>query len=196
MELFLLDAAELSAEDTELLRRRFPKRWERARRMANRIDGRSVLAAGLLLCRVLGVERENSLLYTPEGRPSLAGGPDFSLSHSGGRCVLAVGRGRVGVDLEKLDPGNLIAAEAALRPEELAWIAPAPCERFHVLWTRKESIYKALGGFSDPREIPALDGCLPAGLCVRSTVEDGFALSVCTDGEPVEAGPLAIKRIQ
>lgn len=192
MELYLLEAAEITPEEIKLVRRCFPRRYERARRMAKPEDARCVLGSGVLLYRVLQLRDEALLQVSPEGRPWLPGGPAFSLSHSGGRCVLAVGKGRVGVDLELLDPENLIAAPAALTPEELEWIRPAPLERFHVLWTRKESLYKAIGGFSDPKEIPALDGRLPEGLFVKSILKDGWALGLCSEEEPGSIEPVKL----
>lgn len=195
MKLFFLDAADLSPTDVRLVREYFPERFAQAERMVNRQDGRSVLAAGVLLARILGVEDERQLCKTPEGRPYLRGGPAFSLSHSGGRCVLAAGGRKLGVDIEKLDESNLLAARVALTQEELAWIEPSPLERFHILWTRKESLYKALGGFSDPKEIPALDGMQPEGLHIRSRILNGFALSLCSDVDPGEPEPVHLNHI-
>ena len=192
MELYRLDAADLDAAECRFLQARFPRRWARAARCLRLEDRRSILAAGALLHRVLGLEDEAQLCLDPAGRPFLPGGPSFSLSHSGGRCVLALGRGRLGVDLERLEPDNLPAAEAALRPEELVWIRPAPLERFHILWTRKESLYKALGGYEDPKQIPALGPPWPEGLFVKSTVRAGFALSLCGEEDPGELSPVVL----
>lgn len=182
VRLYMLDSRALTEADMEPVRRRFPARFARACRMRREEDRRSVIGSGLLLLRALGVEDEASLRRTPAGRPYLEQGPVFSLSHSAGRCLLAVGDGtRIGADLERLDPANLQAAEAALGPEELAWMRKAPLERFHLLWTRKESVFKALGGYAEPREIPTREGELPPGMRLCSAVLEGFALSVCAD---------------
>ena len=179
MKLFMLDYNDVCEDDIRAVRALFPKRFERAARFSNKGEGAGVIAAGVLLWRVLGIKDERDVLFNAEGKPYLPDGPEFSISHSGGLCVLAVSDGPIGVDIEKLDESNLIAAPASLAKEELEWIAPAPIERFHLLWTRKESIYKALGGFTDPRQIPALEERLRNGLCVNSTLLDGRALSVC-----------------
>lgn len=185
MKLFVLDAENVSEEDISLVRARFPRRYERAMRLVKNEDRLASIAAGALLWRVLGAD-ESMIITAAEGRPYLAEGPEFSLSHSRGRCVLAVSDTRIGVDIEWMDESDLIAAGAALTEAELEWIAPDPLERFHILWTRKESIYKAVGGFEDPRDIEALDGRLPAELIIKSTVAEGFALSVCSQAGDTE----------
>ena len=87
-------------------------------------------------------------------------------------------------DVSQVEENCRIAADAApdsLGPEELAWMRKAPLERFHLLWTRKESVFKALGGYAEPREIPTREEELPPGMRLRSAVLEGFALSVCAD---------------
>ena len=193
MRIYRLDGAELTEAELRLVRERFPRRWARASRLLREEDRLELLAAGVLLHGVLGISDEEQIRRTAEGKPWLEAGPAFSLSHSGGRCVLAVGEGPLGVDLERLDPGNLIAAEAALTEAELAWITPAPLERFHLLWTRKESVYKAVGGYRDPKQIEVLEGAGPGGLIVKSLLLEGFALSVCAGKEPGSLVPIPIR---
>lgn len=189
MRLYGLDIKEVGEGEESMVRRLFPARYARAERIIKREDRLACIAAGALIHAVLGVE-ESGLSRTPEGKPYIEGGPGFCVSHSGGRCVLAVGQGRIGVDIEKLDEDNLLAAPAALTQEELEWIKASPLERFHILWTRKESIYKAVGGYTDPKQIPSLDGRLPTGLFVESTIIEGFAISLCSDTE--RPGPINI----
>ena len=192
----MLDSKALTEADVMLVRRCFPARYARSCRMRREEDRRSIIGSGILLHRVLGLADETRLCQTPAGKPYLEGGPAFSLSHSAGRCLLAVGEGRcVGADLERLDPDNLQAAEAALSPEELAWIREDLLTRFHILWTRKESVFKALGGYADPKQIPALEKDLPSGLSIQSTILEGFALSVCADEKLSGLGPAFIKTI-
>ena len=192
MRLLYYDAEDVTYDELRLVSRRFPLRYNRASRIVNRADRLCVIAAGVLICKVLGVD-ESGLKLTPDGKPYICGGPEFSISHSGGRCVLAVGEGRIGVDIERLDESSLIAAEAALTREELCWIAPDPLTRFHLLWTRKESIFKAVGGFEDPKQIPALEGSVPSGLFVKSALLSGYALSVCSTREFGVIDPISIK---
>lgn len=192
VKLFMHDTDRVSDEDIRSVRACFPDRYSRAVRMIDSRDGLAVIAAGALMIRALGVTEESRVLKNAEGKPYIAGGPEFSISHSRGRCVLAVSRRRVGVDIERLDESNLIAAGYALTDEEREWIAASPTERFHLLWTRKESVYKAVGGFREPREIPSLDRRIPRGLYVKSVISDGYALSVCSEEE---IGPIEPTRI-
>ena len=188
MRVYMLEADRVSAAKLAMVRERFPRRYARAMRYANPEDARTCIAAGVLLAAVLGIRDESLIRLTSEGKPYLDEGPAFSLSHSGNRCVLAVGAGRLGVDIERLAPDNLIAARAALTERELDWISAALLERFHLLWTMKESVYKAVGGYTDPRQISVLDG-LPDGLFLSSRIFDGYALSVCSEEELVDIEP-------
>jgi 4'-phosphopantetheinyl transferase len=92
---------------------------------------------------------------SPWGRPELADGPFFNLSHSGSTGIVAVdAKAPVGVDVE-LPDRNLQAGwlESVLCPEEKARIAAAGFEPRSLLrlWVRKEAVLKALGrGLSFP----------------------------------------------
>jgi 4'-phosphopantetheinyl transferase len=87
------------------------------------------------------------------GKPRLPDHPelDVSVSHTGGHVAVALARGpRVGVDVERIrdiDVNEL--ARSAFASYEAAELAALPAaERttaFFDLWTRKESIVKALG---------------------------------------------------
>ena len=92
----------------------------------------------------------------PGGRLYLPDHPgfDFNLSHTGGWIALGICQeGRIGVDIETIDPtfpAMEIAAEFFL-PEECDWIAQGSVERFFHLWTAKEALMKATGrGMSLP----------------------------------------------
>lgn len=88
----------------------------------------------------------------PHGKPSLRGGPEFSVSHSTDRFLVAVSeRGEIGVDVElPATPRNLdAAARFALSPDEAAALAAlAETVRARAMlriWTAKEAALKALG---------------------------------------------------
>jgi len=112
------------------------------------------------------------------GKPALAGGAlGFSLSHSRGLALIAIGEGEIGCDIERRDPAFACAATAErfFAPAErrrLAGLRPDDyCEGFYNGWTRKEAFLKAVGcGLSRPLDSfvvslapgePArlLDGC-------------------------------------
>lgn len=106
------------------------------------------------LGRLLGVRPADvAITYNAWGKPELAGGPFFNLSHAGRRAVFAVDElAPVGVDIEIDDP----AAEqgwfdAVLSPRERAEfdVGCRAIPEFLRLWVRKEAIVKAIGrGFS------------------------------------------------
>ena len=183
MRLYWIGADAVEENDISYIRARFPLRAERAERYVKREDRLSAYAGGLLLDRVLGAD-ESRIAIRADGKPLIENGPFFSLSHSGGRCVLAANDAPVGVDIELMDEGNLIAARGALTRAELEWISPEPLTRFHLLWTRKESLFKALGGADDPVKIEALSD-RHGGWKLKSIIWEGFAVSVCAK-EPGE----------
>ena len=194
MKLFSIRSADITQEDRDLVRSCFPGRFAKAERLLRQEDRLTAVGAGVLLHEVLGITDERLIQKTEEGKPYLAGGPQFSLSHSVDRCILAVSKKRIGADIEKMDGGNLLAAEASLTPRERKWTEASPLNRFHILWTRKESVSKAVGGFSDPREAEVLEERRPDGLYLASAIWEGFALSVCADEKPGSLIPVDIRR--
>jgi 4'-phosphopantetheinyl transferase len=105
--------------------------------------------------------------HPAHGKPSVAGGPAFSLSHSGDVAVLAVSDvGEVGIDVEVRRARTRLDRLAArvLSDAELAQWAATPCserlEHFLRAWTAKEAYLKALGlGLVRPlREVPVDPG--------------------------------------
>lgn len=86
------------------------------------------------------------------GKPALAGGPRFSLAHSGDHALLAVADdAEVGADLELVRPelAQPPSAERFFSPRERADLArlaePERVRRFFQLWTAKEAYRKATG---------------------------------------------------
>ena len=121
----------------------------------------------------------------PGGRLYVPGAAlDFNLSHTGGWIALGFCQGgRLGVDLETIDPtfpALEIAAEFFL-PAERDWIAEGPADRFFHLWTAKEALAAASGrGMSIP----------PDKICV--TIKDGEPASV-TNLETGETHPVTTR---
>ncbi len=90
-----------------------------------------------------------NLVAAPGGRLFVPNAPlDFNLSHTGPWIALGLcTEGRVGIDLESINPTfpALKVARAFFLPEEEAWIAAGPIDRFFHLWTAKEALMKATG---------------------------------------------------
>ena len=128
---------------------------ERATRLVRSLHRDRHIRDRAKLRQVLGAEtgqdpRDITFDYGANGKPSIAGGPDFNLSHSGGLAALAISRdGALGIDIEKMRPiedgvarHHFSAAEYA----ELHRLTPAErVEGFFQCWTRKEAIIKACG---------------------------------------------------
>jgi len=106
--------------------------------------------------------RQISFVYNSYGKPGLdrsigCTNLQFNLSHSGGRVILALGRRRIGVDLEEIRPRVASEDVAAqfFAPAEVCELRALPLlhrvEGFFNCWTRKEAYVKARGeGLSTP----------------------------------------------
>ncbi len=121
------------------------------------------LAAGVLLGvapQEVPLDRTCPGCGAPHGRPTIAGGPHLSVSHSGDLVVVALTRGGpVGVDVEessdRLNEGiarQLLASDEAadLRDLGRAWFR----QGLLTYWTRKEAVLKATG---DGLRVPLTD---------------------------------------
>jgi 4'-phosphopantetheinyl transferase len=88
----------------------------------------------------------------PQGKPELVGdwtGVHANLSHSGGRCLIALSATRgVGADIQRLVPGlDVLAMARRYFPStEAQAVADDPEAAFAQLWARKEAVTKAAGG--------------------------------------------------
>ncbi|MEU7600648.1 4'-phosphopantetheinyl transferase superfamily protein [Streptomyces sp. NPDC041003] len=85
------------------------------------------------------------------GRPVLASGagPHFSLSHTGGRILIAVAGSPVGVDVEAVGRKPRSGLLRRLHPEERAAVSALPPgqrdEAVLTCWVRKEAYLKGIG---------------------------------------------------
>jgi 4'-phosphopantetheinyl transferase len=136
---------------------------ERAREISYKraVDGqrfartRGVLR--LLLSQYCGAAPENlEWLISDHGKPGLAPHPanrgvQFNVSHSGTIALVAIGRRRVGVDVERIRSGVacLAIARRYFSPREVHELESLPLEQqtpaFFRCWTRKEALVKATG---------------------------------------------------
>ena len=129
--------------DEATLARLSPQRRDRVLRCHNSETAAGIAAAGLLLAEY--VADEEALLRTPEGKPYLPGGPEFSLSHGGSLAALLISDTPCGVDVECADRAvserirervfqRIFQREEADSERALSW-----------LWTRKEAVMKLDG---------------------------------------------------
>lgn len=141
----------------------------RARRLVLEADRDRFIVRRALTRRLLADALEcdaGQIAFTtgPCGRPRVAAPAtdvEFSVSSSTGLGLLAVGRGPLGIDVERIraHPASVEAAAHFLTDAELAhWTALPTAERvvaFFSSWTRKEAVAKACGlglGGMPPRE--------------------------------------------
>ena len=129
---------------------------------------------------------------TDHGKPMLLPPEEdveFSLSHSGGRVVLAVARGApVGIDVEAVEPDrdySGVANHVLSPPERVEMLALPSGERPFALvryWSRKEAVLKATGfGLSLP----------PSDLTVTGPNETARVLD--WPGAPDRSAPLYLR---
>ena len=93
------------------------------------------------------------LAHDPHGRPYIQNhAASLSIAHAGSVLAIALARhGRIGVDLERIDPNFDFApiARDHFTPAENNWLNQLPPDQrptnFARLWTAKEALLKALG---------------------------------------------------
>ena len=137
----VLNAAELTRAN------RFVHDRDRVRFISGRWRLRGILAG------IVGCSPEALALQAgPNGKPELAEGPLFNLSHAAGLAALVVTQEAgvlLGVDIEgarQVDPGLHAYAFAPEERAALQALDPARRQAGFVLgWTRKEAVVKATG---------------------------------------------------
>lgn len=144
--LYLADARCLAACFARALPLLTEKRKAETQAFVEEKDRLLHLAAGLLLRAVLGVKRDDDLVYGEYDKPELSDGRvQFSLSHAGNYAVLAVSDHPVGVDVEPIRKPQILPRKM-LTQAELRWLdSHSSAEEFCLLWTRLESALKAEG---------------------------------------------------
>jgi phosphopantetheinyl transferase len=138
-----------SALEREWLGRLAPARRARIERLRAPSDRNASLLGVALLglgCERLGVSFvPGALDGPPRTRPSIPGGPSFSISHAGGlvACVCAAG-GLLGLDLEPHGAATVAGLRLALGPAELARIGNGALDPT-AAWVMVEAVLKAAG---------------------------------------------------
>ena len=183
---WLVDVRSLKPVEAQCLPLLTPERRKAAEDYQDQTARLRVIGAGLLLRKLLGVERGSDLAQNEYGKPFLtAGGPQFSLSNAGHYAALAVAQVPVGLDIEPIKGDYPAVLRRYFLPDELEWLDRTPSdERFYTLWTRLESVLKAEGtGFEGWRQrtCSLIRGDGP--WAVQNTVHDGYMIA-CAAGKP------------
>ena len=154
--------------------------------------GAELLLAAALQDIGLSAAEPLEISRSEAGKPRIAGGPEFSLSHSGEQVLCALSDEAVGADLQQLRPYNPALVRRFFTVEEGAWLEEQR-ERdlaFSLLWSLKESYVKLLGSgiagvhldsfrsrvLSDGRA--RIDG---SNAKLWYAVCDGYVMAVCSD---------------
>jgi len=128
-------------------------RYVRWQDRQSRLFGHLLLRECLELCGYRP-DSTDKITYNRFGRPYLSHKIDFNISHSGSYVICAItDQGRVGIDIEKIEPLNLERFMQYMNQEEWSDIENSdhPVETFFEYWTQKESVLKANGrGLSIP----------------------------------------------
>jgi 4'-phosphopantetheinyl transferase len=118
-------------------------------RLRNAADRNATLLGIALLARALrALDRDldaGALEFPRAGKPRLPGGPDFSVSHSGGlvACALATA-GRIGLDLEPVAAVRASTVARVMSAQERARMARGELAATDA-WVMKEAVVKAAG---------------------------------------------------
>lgn len=163
-----------------------PERRKAAEDYQNQTARLRVIGTGLLLRKVLGVERDSDLSQNEYGKPLLAAdGPQFSPSNAGHYAALAVAQVPVGLDIEQIKDDYPPVLRRYFLPDELGWLDRAPSDEwFYTLWTRLESVLKAEGtGFErwKQRRYSLLKENGPR--FIQNAIQDGHIIA-CAAGKP------------
>jgi len=165
MLLKYININDIGEKEEELVRRILPKRYEKSQRYKQKDDVKRCLGAGVLLIKELGITEETVLFENENGKPFAKGFLPFSISHSGDFVVIAIGDSntkQIGCDIEEIKERNLKVGERVFSPEELTYMSENDSvNRFHELWTKKESVVKALGFtiFENMKSLSVLGNC-------------------------------------
>ena len=150
-----LDAADLDPGRVEAILE--PDERARAARFSFARDRRRYVARHAVLRTLLAAQRGIApealrFGYNAQGKPSLADGPAFNMSHSHGLALIAIASdGDIGCDIEWRDPSfaDEGIAEKFFSPGEIVALGTLPdalrTEAFFDCWTRKEAYIKARG---------------------------------------------------
>lgn len=155
---------------------------DRAARFARPVHRDRYIVARARLRQILGARigrdpRDIAFRYGANGKPSIDGGPEFNLSHSGDLAALAIsGDGAVGLDIERQRTIEDAVARRHFSPAEYAELSRLPSADwlggFYRCWTRKEAVIKACGlGLSMP--LDSFDVTLTPGHGARLIRIDG-----------------------
>ena len=85
--------------------------------------------------------QEDDLYYSVDGAPNLKSGENISISHSKNFSGIVIGKSKIGIDIESFRKKILNISLKFLNEKEK--FAIGEMDKLTLIWTAKESIYKA-----------------------------------------------------
>lgn len=158
VSLYHCDARDVTLDDNQLMASLADDELQRANRFRFARHRRTYIVAHSLVRTILANSIGCSVHalkfdYGEAGKPMLATGPAFNLSHTGSQILFGVfEQGEIGVDIEARNDSrdlDALAQHCFSDPELAEYESASPCDRtvsFYRAWTRKEALIKALGG--------------------------------------------------
>jgi len=141
---YIYNINKINSNIESLIKNKYPKRYESAKRLKNHNDYLRSIGAFYLLDTILGVFNEEDYITSLNGKPYINGKNEFSISHCGELVSLIVSDKPIGLDIQIIEdkvPSNL---NKICSNEEIEQINNKN-EMFFMTWTRKEAIIKLLG---------------------------------------------------
>ena len=128
--------------------------------------------------------RETKWLYNEHGKPYIAGGPHFSLSHCKEAIAVAISDRPVGIDIESIRPAKEELIARVMSEEEKRKVGnekqQAGRDRmFTRLWTQKEAILKAQGtGILSFEQLQGILSRKPADVDIQTVEKEKYIYSI------------------
>ena len=142
-------------------------------------EGEAYALLASLLVEMKGIEPLPSIARTEKGKPYFPGCPHlhFSVSHSGGLSLCALGEASLGADIERVRPRSGGLLRYALSDGEYAWFQSrgSRWEDFYTLWTLKEARVKCTG--EGIFQVPVRKVLVPLLEPGQAAEWDGFAFT-------------------
>ncbi|RZM22719.1 MAG: 4'-phosphopantetheinyl transferase superfamily protein [Pedobacter sp.] len=176
--LYLLNATEISRID------QFKCLAEKDRYIVARV------ALRIILSRYTNIKPEEILFQlSKNGKPELATGPHFNLSHSGSFVLIACSASPVGIDVEYYDNdfqyNDILDSCFSRLEQEVMLHSEDPLRSFLQSWTRKEALLKREGrGIED--DITEVSIADRPGLCNLHIDETHIAAIAFDEKYPIQ----------
>lgn len=146
MKIYTINIKDVKKMNTAELEALMPERMKKSSTYRFEEDRLRSIGAGYLIMKYLDPDDESLIEKNQYGKLFVKGYPDFNISHSGDYAVFAKAEeGVIGIDIEQVKQRNLKVANKVFSDREREWMSEDELNRFHILWTLKESVMKALG---------------------------------------------------